>query len=144
MGPWPQPNPVLPFDEFPAVIHIPKKELRNFFWNIQIRYIWQVLTYMPAALWYAFKNRGLAKISDEKFAELLCVHSFSKFLTPIKHSQIEKYLPSINTDLIDKSKKYFISDFWLMHNLKPQKGGCTVPPRLFYFKAPQKRINICQ
>ena len=29
MGPWPQPNPVLPFGEFPAVLHVPKAERRR-------------------------------------------------------------------------------------------------------------------
>lgn len=125
MGPWPQPNPVLPFTEFPAVVNIPRKELMRYELNIGVRYYTQIFYYLPVALWYGINHAGLAKVSDEEFVDMLCVRSFSKFLTKLHRDQIEKYLPGIDMSRLPEDREYYVNDLWLMSKLKPQEGCYT-------------------
>ena len=112
-GPWPQPNPAHPFGEAPAVVHIPKKEKRTWYWNIGLRYMRNMLTYWPVALYKAWKNPSWEILSDETFSDQIYTSPLSKFL----NKTIDKNLLEIFDDLLknkDANDEYFVADFICM------------------------------
>lgn len=120
MGPWPQPNQAM--DLWPMVVHLPKLERRRFFWNIALRYLRQSIFYTPVALWYAWRNPGLTKLSDEDLCEYMCVRSYSKFMYLATKDDIQTFLPGYEMQRLNPDKNYFISDLYLMRHIPSQKG----------------------
>ena len=139
-GPWPQPQPSHPFGMAPGVVHIPKAEMRQWFWNIGLRYIWTVLSYWPKALLYAWKNPGLQPVSDEEFEMLLTHSAMSKFVSN-ELNEREKYPNneklSIFKEFLDAEpdEQFFVSDFSLVREVKPYPG-VYVAPTMVLFKGP--------
>lgn len=119
-GPWPQPSPEHPLGEAPAVVHLPKSEKRSWFWHIGIRYLKDMFTYWPSALYYAIKNKGVKEVSDETFDNYLTIEAYSKFLIP--HIDGEK--AKIFDDFLkeDQGAKWYILDLSLMQYVKPYEG----------------------
>lgn len=79
-GPWPQPSPIHPWGESPAVIHLPLRETLDWWVWIGSRY----LATLPMSLPYFIKGLifpGLKKVSDKEFEDLLNYSMMSKFLT---------------------------------------------------------------
>ena len=119
-GPWPQPNQAL--DLWPSVVHLPKQEKFRFFWNIQLRYIRQVITYTPVALWYAWWHPGLEPLNDRELADCMCVRSFSKFMFKATKEDIIKYLPGFDLSRLHPGRTYYITDLSLMRHIPSQDG----------------------
>lgn len=120
-GPWPQPNPAHPFGEAPAVVHIPKKEKKTWYWNIGLRYIRNMLTYWPVALFKAWKNPSWEILSDDIFCDQIYTSPLSKFL----NSVIDDNLLNIFEELLKEKNindEYYVADFICMKDVIPFDG----------------------
>ncbi|WP_044203643.1 hypothetical protein [Flammeovirga sp. OC4] len=120
-GPWPQPSPRNPKGEAPAVLRLPRKEKEEWKKKIGRRYVKNMWTYWPKALHYAYKHKGLHKISDEDFNHYLGEGVFSKFLikglSDQKRAIFNDFLPVDHNE-----REYYIIDFSLMSFTKPFEG----------------------
>jgi len=137
LGPWPQPNPAM--DLWAAVVHLPKDELRQFNRNIGLRYLRQLFFYSPVALWYAWRNPGLAPVSDETFADWLCVRSYSKFLYRADRADIAQFLPGYDLNTLNPDREYFISDLYLMRHIPAQDGMYMAVTAALFEKDPLRK-----
>ena len=135
LGPWPQPNPILPNQTFPTVVHVPKQESWQYEWYIGLRYYTQIIYLNPWALWYAFKNPGLAPLPDADFCDFLCIRSFSKFLNAVTHEQIVALMPGIDASKLKSDRLYYISDQYLMARVPSQEGLFTAPTVSLFSRA---------
>ena len=81
-GPWPQPAPVHPLGEAPAVLHLPFKEQVEFGLFIGSRYVADIAFYWPIALKFALEHRGLQTVTNEEVGNIVEKSLFSKFLNP--------------------------------------------------------------
>ncbi|MBB3696161.1 hypothetical protein KMW28_11765 [Flammeovirga yaeyamensis] len=120
-GPWPQPSPRDPKGEAPAVLRLPRQEKESWKKEIGKRYMKNMWTYWPKALKYSIKHKGLSKIDDLEFNDLLTKGVFSKFLskgiTPQKKKIFEAVFP------FDYNKgDYYVIDLSLMSFTKPFEG----------------------
>jgi len=126
-GPWPQPQPSHPFGMAPGVVHIPKNEMRSWFWSIGLRYVWTILSYWPKALWYAWKNPGLKPVSDAEFEVMLTHSAMSKFVSN-ELNEREKYPDNPKLKIFkqfldaEPNEKFYVSDFSLIRAVKPYPG----------------------
>lgn len=127
LGPWPQPQPSHPFGLAPGVVHIPKNEMRSWFFKIGLRYIWTIISYWPKALCYAWKNPALKPVSDAEFELLLTHSSMSKFVSN-ELNERDKYPNNpkltIFKEFLDAkpNEQFFVSDFSLVRAVKPYPG----------------------
>ena len=120
-GPWPQPNPAHPFGEAPAVVHIPGKEKRTWWWNIGLRYMRDMITYWPVALWKAWKDSSWEILSDETFCDQIYTTPLSKFLNPkIDDNLLEIFKKQLKEQ--EKEEEFFIADFYCMKDVVPFDG----------------------
>lgn len=138
LGPWPQPNQAM--DLWAMVVHIPKVDQRRFFWRIQLRYLFQAIFYTPIALWYAWRNPGLSKLSDEDLAEYMCVRSFSKFMYRANRDDIQKFLPGFDVNKLNPKGIFYISDLYLMRHI-PSQDGQYVATTVCLFEKEEERLE---
>lgn len=128
-GPWPQPSPVHPFGEAPAVLHLPKEERSE--WNryIGARYAWTLLTYWLPAGFYAFKHKGLDEITDAEFSRLLCFTPFSKFVRPVEAFDTQEGQPFASLITKQPDTTFYIADFNFMESVKNDQGMYSAPTK---------------
>lgn len=124
-GPWPQPCPDHPYDESPAVIHLPLIEWIDWWLNIGLRFIilWPLLT--P---WYLLKGLlrpGLKKVSDQEFNELLTNSMMSRFI----NSNLDAEDRVIFLDFLRGDKKYYVIDLEPVRVIQPFKGIYVSPTK---------------
>jgi len=137
-GPWPQPQPAHPFGFAPGVVHVPPDEIRHWNRTTGLRYTWTVLTYWPAAAWYAWTHRSLEPLSDEQYEEYLTHSALSKFISnelnePEKCPENEKL--RIFAEFLKKEpgETFWVSDFTLVKDMKTYPG-IYVAPTMALFK----------
>ncbi len=141
-GPWPQPNPAHPFGEAPAVVHIPKKEQRTWYWNIGLRYLRNMLTYWPVALMKAWKNPSWEILSDDIFCDQIYTSPLSKFL----NDTIDENLKKIFKEQLknrDKKDDYYVADFICMKDVRPFDGMHVASSVVLFKKDKAKdKLNV--
>lgn len=138
-GPWPQPNPAHPFGEAPAVVHIPKKEQKIWFRHIGLRYMRNMLTYWPVALWKAWKNPTWDILTDEQFCDQIYTSPLAKFLNPT----IDPNLREIFKDQLAETKpedEFYIADFICMKDVVPFKDLYVASTVVLFQKNKEKGI----
>lgn len=139
-GPWPQPNPAHPFGEAPAVVHIPKKEQRTWYWNIGLRYMRNMLTYWPVALWKAWKNPSWEILSDDTFCNQIYTSPLSKFLNDTIDDNLEKIFKEQLKNR-NPEDNYYIADFICMKDVRPFEG-LHVASSVVLFKKDSKEDKL--
>ncbi|WP_394202987.1 hypothetical protein [Shewanella waksmanii] len=117
-GPWPQPSPVHPWGESPAVIHVPLRERLDWWFWIGSRY----LIYLLLTPYYAVKAlmlRGLKPVSDSEFEQFFNQSMLVKFIT----SQLDDVDRDVfNGILQQEQQNWHIVDFQAVESVKPFKG----------------------
>jgi len=114
--------------------------MRLWFVKVGLRYFWNVLTYWPKALRYAWKNPALEPVSDADFEKLLTHSSMSKFVSN-ELNEREKYPDNEKLTIFkefldrDRDAKFYVSDFSLVREVKPYVG-VFVAPTMVLFKGP--------
>ncbi|MAF79030.1 MAG: hypothetical protein CME60_12785 [Halobacteriovoraceae bacterium] len=106
-GPWPQPCPVHPFGESPAVIHVPWSEWADWWLHIGSRYL-ITLGYTPVAFLKGLLRPGLEKVSDQEFTEFFERSMMSKFITSKIDEEDKINFGSYWEQWKDKSKLYIV------------------------------------
>lgn len=127
-GPWPQPSPVHPWGESPAVLKLPCREVLDW-------WIWVGLRYLATLLltpYYFFKGLlapGLKEVSNEKFDWYFNKTMISKFLSD-KFDEVDN---TIFKEQLSTSKQWYIVDFDAVKVVKPFKGiHCSASKTLLY------------
>lgn len=115
-GPWPQPCPEHPFGESPAVLHLPFREMADWWAHIGLRYV-GTLPYSAFAYAYGFLNPGLKKVTDKDFNQMLSETMLCRF---IKQAYDDKDREIFGELLNDKD--IFIVDLEAMKVVKTFKG----------------------
>jgi hypothetical protein len=116
-GPWPQPCPVHPFGEAPAVIHLPLSEWIDWWAFIGSRYV-ATLGYTPFAYLQGLLKPGLSEVSDGEFQEMLQGSMLSKFITPKLDSEDRKNF----YQFLNQEDRFFIVDLQCIRVVKTFKG----------------------
>ncbi|MGI4993447.1 hypothetical protein ACRXCV_12495 [Halobacteriovorax sp. GFR7] len=116
-GPWPQPSPVHPWGESPAVIHIPLRETLDWWLFIGSRYI-ATLALSPYYFIKGLIFPGLKKVGNNEFEDLLNYSMMSKFLTDKLDEEDWQCFSDYNKD----EKNWFIVDLDAVRVVKPLKG----------------------
>lgn len=128
-GPWPQPAPRFFEDAAPAVLHVPEDVADD--WNRRVgrRYLWQVISETVPTAWWAYRNRGLLPVSDERFVEILCDGIFSKFLTPDLDPPDEaRFAPYLNGSRgSGRGGRWFKCDYSPMRLVPSDDDSATTP-----------------
>lgn len=115
-GPWPQPCPEHPFGEAAAVIHLPFKEMFDWWLHIGSRYAINLL-YTPVAYLRGILNPGVAEVSDTEFTQMLTNSMLSKFVKNVfDQKDREVFGDKLNSDHI------WICDFGPVAVVKPFDG----------------------
>lgn len=115
-GPWPQPCPEHPFGEAQAVLHLPLKEVFDWWLHIGSRYLITLPYFIPAYL-YGIFNPGLKKVSNEEFDEMLSHTMLCKFIKQ-EYDEEDKKIFGKELD----NKDIFLVDLGAMKVVKPFKG----------------------
>lgn len=116
-GPWPQPCPVHPFGESPAVLHLPLSEWIDWWAHIGSRYV-VTLGYTPFAYLQGILKPGLEKVSDLEFTEMLEKSMLSKFITPKLDDEDKKnFYKYLNSE-----DRFFIVDLQSIQVVKTFNG----------------------
>ena len=79
-GPWPQPSPIHPWGESPAVLKLPLSETLDWWTWVGSRYV-ATLGLTPFYYLKAFLKPGLKKVSNKRFEWFFNHTMVSKFLT---------------------------------------------------------------
>jgi hypothetical protein len=116
-GPWPQPSPVHPWGESPAVVHVPLRERLDWWLCIGSRYI-ATLALSPYYFIKGLIFPGLKEVSDAKFENLLNYSMMSKFLT----NQFDEVDNQIFADYLTAPRDWFIVDLQAVEVVKPFDG----------------------
>jgi hypothetical protein len=77
-GPWPQPSPAHPLGEAPSVVHIPAPEAREWQKLIGNRYLWNIVSYWPEALWDTIQKPHMEEVTDSELNHLANQTIFSR------------------------------------------------------------------
>ncbi len=116
-GPWPQPSPIHPWGESPAVIHIPLRETIDWWIWIGSRYLVTLLLSLPYFL-KALIYPGLKEVTNTEFEELLNTSMMSKFLTnKLDDEDWQNFV-----DYKELEKEWFIVDLSAVDVVEPLKG----------------------
>ncbi len=137
-GPWPQPSPVHPWGESPAVLKLPLRETLDWWTWIGSRYV-ATLALTPFYFLKGVMAPGLKPISDEKFQWYFNKTMLSKFLSS-NLDEIDKKI--FKNELKDK-KDWFIVDLEAVKVVKPFDGiHCSASKTLLY-KKDDEFIVVC-
>ncbi len=118
-GPWPQPCPVHPFGESPAVLHLPLGEWADWWLHIGSRYM-LTLAYTPVAYAKGILNPGLKEVTNSEFNSMLECSMLSKFITP---KLDEDDFKNFNSFLSEHDEKdLFIVDLQCVRVVKAFEG----------------------
>lgn len=137
-GPWPQPCPDHPYDESPAVIHIPLSEWVDWWLRIGSRFLilWPLLT--P---WYFLKGLlkpGLKKVSDDEFHEFLTNSMMARFITPkLDAVDLEIFKP-----WMEEGKNYFVVDLEPVRVVETFKGIYVSPTKTLLEEVEPEKFKI--
>jgi hypothetical protein len=127
-GPWPQPSPVHPWGESPAVLKLPLSETIDWWLFIGSRYGITLLA-TPYYLLKGLLSPGLKKVDDNRFEWFFNETMISKFLTN-KFDEIDK---GIFKSELEEEKDWFIVDLDAVKVVKPFKGiHCSASKTLLY------------
>jgi hypothetical protein len=127
-GPWPQPSPVHPWGESPAVLKLPLSETVDWWLFIGSRYAITLL----ATPYYFFKglfNPGLKEVSDDRFEWFLNETMLSKFLT----DKLDIDDKRIFQNELKTTRNYYIIDLDAVKVVNTFKGiHCSASKTLLY------------
>jgi hypothetical protein len=127
-GPWPQPSPVHPWGESPAVLKLPLSETIDWWTFIGSRYV-ATLGLTPYYFLKGLLNPGLKEVNDDKFEWFFNETMLCKFLTP----NLDKVDKDIFKDVLNQDKEWFIADLEAVRVVKPFKGiHCSASKTLLY------------
>ena len=118
LGPWPQPSANHPFGEVPAVLHVPFIETFNWWKKVGSRFLKDLIFYTPVALFRAWSDSGLKKLTDEQMSNYFWHTCYAKYLT----SEISNSNQALFKLFIKPDKKYFIVNFLAQELLDPIVG----------------------
>lgn len=115
-GPWPQPCPEHPFGEAAGVIHVPFREMLDWWIHVGSRYCFTLL-YSPIAYLRGILHPGVDVVSDEEFTLMLTNSMLAKFVKNVFDSKDrEIFGDKLNSEHI------WICDFEPVIVVKPFKG----------------------
>ncbi|WP_127717176.1 hypothetical protein [Halobacteriovorax sp. HLS] len=137
-GPWPQPSPVHPWGESPAVVHVPFREVVDWWIWIGSRYV-ATLGLSPYYLLKGFLFPGLKEVSDEKFQDLLNYSMMSKFLT----DQLDQADRDIFKDYLGEDRQWFIVDLQAVEVVETFEGIYVSATKTLLYKEDDKFIVRC-
>ncbi len=146
-GPWPQPSPEHPLGDAPAVIHLPKQEVKYWQKHIGRRYDWNALTYWTKALWHALNHKHWDVIPDAEFEDMISNTPFSKFLrTTVEMDKFPSDDPNYDTPFReilteDPDTQFFIMDFTVMKVIEPFKGLYAAPTMTLFRQVKSKKTK---
>lgn len=127
-GPWPQPSPVHPWGESPAVLKLPLRETLDWWTWIGSRYV-ATLSLAPYYLLKGFLAPGLKKVSDEKFEWYFNKTMLSKFLS----NKFDETDNKIFKTQLEEKKDWYIIDLEAVKVVKPFEGiHCSASKTLLY------------
>lgn len=126
LGPWPQPSPDHPQGKAPAVVHIPKQEQRRWNRRIGARYVRQLLTKWPVALWRAVKKSRYDELDNDAFEELMLQGIYTRFLVdtldPVDKAAFAPLLATAGP-----ATRWWKMDFTPIGGVKPLEGMYVAP-----------------
>jgi hypothetical protein len=118
-GPWPQPSPTEPLGTSPEVLHLPAPEVRDFQWNIGLRYFRDLICYSPVSLARALGFDALPEIPDGQLADVLTRGLYSRFLAPLDEIDRATFAGDPNPQDATLDYKY---DFTPISSVDPYGG----------------------
>jgi hypothetical protein len=132
-GPWPQPSPAHPLGEAPSVVHIPDPEAREWQKLIGNRYLWNIVSYWPEALWDTIQKPHMEEVTDSELNHLANQTIFSRFFFLLRDDYLTvsdalyegcfwKWLSEAKAD-----DRFFITDFSLMETCICFPGTYAAP-----------------
>lgn len=128
-GPWPQPCPIHPWGESPAVIHIPLRETLDWWVWIGSRYV-ATLALSPYYFLKGLLFPGLKKVSNQEFEDLLNYSMMSKFLTDKLDDEDWEVFSCYKSE----DKEWFIIDLAAVESVTPYEGIYLSATKTLLFK----------
>lgn len=127
-GPWPQPSPIHPWGESPAVLKLPMKETLDWWLWIGSRYV-TTLSLTPFYLLKGLLAPGLKEVSDEKFEWYFNKTMISKFLT----KDLDEIDQKIFNEQLKQKIEWYIVDLEAVKTVNPFQGiYCSASKTLLY------------
>jgi hypothetical protein len=123
-GPWPQPSPRSPLGTAPEVLHLPKKEKREWQWHIGLRYLRDLFIYSPVAAFQSLRYRRMPELPDDALIDALTRGLYSRFLAPLDDIDRETF-----SSLIDESGDavFYKMDFTPIAEVRPYDRMYVAP-----------------
>ena len=137
-GPWPQPSPWFPDRMVPAVLHVPEDVKRDWFRNVRMRYLRQLVTETPGVYLWAKRNPGLRPVSDARFVELVTDATISKFLTPDLDAQDRRLFVTF----LDREGAFYKADFRVMALVEDDAESSAVPSVVLFRRDADGRYEV--
>lgn len=135
-GPWPQPSPVHPWGESPAVLKLPWRETLDWWIWIGSRYI-ATLLLTPYYFFKGLLAPGLKEVSDEKFQWYFNKTMLAKFLS----NNFDEIDREIFKEQLAASKQWFLVDLEAVKVVKPFKGiYCSASKTLLYKEGSEFKV----
>ncbi|WP_419173136.1 hypothetical protein [Halobacteriovorax sp.] len=134
-GPWPQPSPVHPWGESPAVIHVPFREVADWWLWIGLRY----MATLPLAPFYCLKAKiipGLKEVTNKEFEDLLNYSMMSKFLS----DQLDEEDWRVFSDYNKDEREWFIVDLDAVRVVKTFPGIYASASKTLLYKEGERFI----
>ncbi len=116
-GPWPQPSPIHPWGESPAVLKLPLSETLDWWTWVGSRYV-ATLGLTPFYYLKAFLKPGLKKVSNKRFEWFFNHTMVSKFLT----KNLDEVDKQIFKEELKENKDWYIVDLEAVRSVTPFKG----------------------
>lgn len=137
-GPWPQPSPVHPWGESPAVLKLPLRETLDWWTWIGSRYV-ATLALTPFYFLKGFLSPGLKEVTDKKFDWYFNKTMLAKFLTRDFDDKDKKIFGNI----LEKKKDWFIVDFEAVSVVKTLKGIYASSSKTLLYKEDESFFVYC-
>ncbi|WP_372654752.1 hypothetical protein [Halobacteriovorax sp.] len=137
-GPWPQPSPDHPFGESPAVLHLPLREVIDWWIFVGSRYVVTLLLFPFFYIYYMFK-KGVEEVSDEEFNKYLNQSMMCKFLS----NRFDNEDKEIFSDYLDGDHEYLITDLAPVKVVETFEGIFASPSKTLLVKRNDKFEVVC-
>lgn len=137
-GPWPQPSPIHPWGESPAVLKLPLSETLDWWTFVGSRYV-ATMALTPFYFLKGVISPGLKEVSDEKFDWYFNKTMLTKFLT----KDMDKSDLEIFDSQLKEDKDWFIIDLEAVKVVKSIDGIYVSASKTLLYKKAGKFFVEC-